>query len=116
MITRENLVEAAEKYENLTVEFVDDLDDPYWEICITDPDECDEDIVVAKLYEESWALEVIHFGIMETIIGSDQTISEITPECLIEMAIGSIYETIKETVSYYECILDELDNIYKQKS
>ena len=52
MITRENLIEAANRlYENINIEFVNG-DNPYWDIQSANPEEIDEDITVAKLYYE----------------------------------------------------------------
>ena len=116
MITRENLIEAANRlYENINIEFVDG-DNPYWNIQSADPEEIDEDITVAKLYCETFDLEIkvgtlLKDGIIDLcmVFGENEDwIREREPEWLLRYVIDTIYDEISEYINYNDVLLEYL--------
>ena len=60
MITTETLTNAANRlYKNVSIECVDEGGKFHWNINTPDPEEVDEDITIAKLYED-FTLEILY--------------------------------------------------------
>lgn len=114
MITKENLIETANKlYEYITINFVEG-DEPYWSIESPDPEEIDEDIVVAKLYYDTFNLEIKTLTLNRVInfceiFGEDEdSLRENDPEWFLKYVIDEIHNEVKECISYDETLLDYL--------
>ena len=117
MITRENLIEAANRlYENINIEFVNG-DNPYWDIQSANPEEIDEDITVAKLYYETFDLEIIAGTLLtDGIIDLCSVFEEDEdwirgpehPEWLLKYVIDTIHDEISECINYNEVLLEYL--------
>lgn len=112
MITRENLIEAANRlYENINIEFVNG-DNPYWNIQSVDPEEIDEDITVAKLYYETFDLEIkvgTFIDLCSVFEEDEDWIREREPEWLLDYVIDTIYTEISEYINYNKALLEYLN-------
>lgn len=110
MITRENLIEAANRlYENINIEFVDGFD-PHWDILSVDPEEVDEYITVARLDYETFELELKYYYIdLCSFLDKDKNwIREQEPEWLLRYVIDTIYNEISEYINYNKVLLEYL--------
>ena len=115
MITKENLIEAAEKLygDKMEIDFVEDGEDSYFDIQSIDPDECDEYITVAKLYNynnDNWFF-------LRTIIdldagdysGLELEYDNETPKEFLKLIVDMVKDDINEHISYYETIIEDLE-------
>ena len=106
MITKESLIEVAEKiYDNIKVKFVEDKDpeESHWDIMCIDPDEPDEYMSVAKLYYQ--------LGVLTTFTDWEYPVQmdlDETPEEILRIIIDDVQTEIDEKVSFYNVLSMEL--------
>ena len=116
MITAENLCKASLDFIYISVKFVSG-DNPYWEIYSADPLEVDEDLSVAKLYYDTFDLEiygadmknVVDINLCDWLEVNEDEIMKYEPKKLLSEIFHLIADEINESVTFNEILVSYFD-------